>query len=121
MKVSESQLIGLIKECFKEVVQEVGGYGVSKQIDNPQSDVRTDIIEGVNNSQDYNYYIVNKKTRKIVYGYDYNGVEKADRDYYTAIDMEENGWDRKTYGLFSKPYLLKNGINPDDDSSWANN
>ena len=136
MRISESQLVNLIKECYQEVVQEIGGYGISDHMNKGEEDiqevdgygvsnqidnVQSDVTEGANNDPNYNYYIVNKKTRKIVFGYDYNGVEKADRDYYTSLDMEDNGWDSKTYGLFSKPYLLKNGINPDDNASWDNN
>lgn len=46
MKVTETKLVNLIKECFEEVVKEelAGTYGVSDHMDN--SDVKLDEVEG---------------------------------------------------------------------------
>ena len=93
------------------------GYGISNHIDKGEEKLN----EGVNNDPEYTHYVVNKQTGMIVFGYDYNGVEKEDRKYYTRLDMEDNGWNPSEYKLVNKDYLMRQGINPDDDSVWAQN
>ena len=40
--------------------------------------------------------------------------------YYTKIDLDDMGFSTKDYKFLTKQSVLKLGINPDDDSAWAN-
>ena len=77
--------------------------------------------EGVNNQPSYTHYLLNRMTNKIVNGWDYNGTDPADIKYYTKLDLEDMGFSTKDYKFLTKQSVLKLGINPDDDTAWANN
>ena len=76
--------------------------------------------EGMNNNPSYTHYLLNRMTNKIVNGWDYNGTDPADIKYYTKIDLDDMGFSTKDYKFLTKQSVLKLGINPDDDSAWAN-
>ncbi len=101
MKITESTLKGLIIECFNEVLNEY-----------------------TNNDPGYTHYAVNKTTNKIVNGWDYTGYDPAElrqskRDYFIA-DLLDYELDPKQYTILTKNSLMQRGINPDDNSAWAN-
>lgn len=52
MRISESQLVNLIKECYQEVVQEIGGYGISDHMDKGEEDLQEVDGYGVSNQID---------------------------------------------------------------------
>ena len=76
------------------------------------------------NNQNYSHFAVNKNTNKIVNGWDYNGYDPQElkqfkRDYFIQ-DMIDYGFDPKQYKIYTLKYLMKNGIDPDDNNNWAN-
>ena len=80
------------------------------------------INEGVNN-QGYSHFAVNKATNKIVNGWDYKNEDPADlrtfkRDYFIE-DMIDYELDPKEYKILTAKTLMRLGIDPDDDSNWA--
>lgn len=96
---------------------DIDSYGVSDHIDKGEEK----LCEGVNNNPEYTHYLINKTTNKIVFGYDYSDTEQQDRVYYTKLDLQEWGWNPREYKLVGKPFLMKNGIDPDNDANWAQN
>ncbi len=142
MKINESKLVNIIKECFNEVVkeelagygisdhmnngeeklQEVDGYGVSGQINNVQSDVQ-EMAMKKNNNRFYTHYAVNKATGKIVNGWDYRGYDPEElrqfkKDYFIS-DLIDYELDPKQYTILTKKSLIQRGINPDDNANWS--
>ena len=80
--------------------------------------------EPFKNNQNYSHFAVNKATNKIVNGWDYNGYDPQElkqfkRDYFIQ-DMVDYGFDPKQYKIYTLKYLMKNGIDPDDNNNWAN-
>ena len=144
MKLTESRLIALIKECYREVIQEeLGGYGISNhmnkgeeklqeiegygvcgQVDNPQSDVQEMAVRK-NNVAGYTHYAVNKTTNKIVNGWDYRGYDPAElsqfKKNYFISDLINYELDPKQYVILTKKSLLQRGIDPNDNANWSMN
>ena len=87
----------------------------------PSKSAATSLQEGMNNDPGYTHYLLNRMTNKIVNGWDYNGTDPADIKYYTKLDLEDMGFSTKDYKFLTKQSVLKLGINPDDDTAWANN
>lgn len=80
--------------------------------------------EGFKNNQGYTHFAVNKSTGKIVNGWDYKGYEPSDlkqfkKDYFID-DLVNYGLKPKLYKIVTGKYLLKKGIDPDDNGNWAN-
>ena len=86
----------------------------------PSKNEAATLQEGMNNNPSYTHYLLNRMTNKIVNGWDYNGTDPADIKYYTKIDLDDMGFSTKDYKFLTKQSVLKLGINPDDDSTWAN-
>lgn len=88
-----------------------------------ENQVRKVLSEGINNPN-YNYFAVNKKTNKIVNGWDYNDIEpselRSDKEYYFSDDLVDYGLNPKNYKILSIRFLQRNGIDPDDDANWSN-
>lgn len=139
MKLTESRLVRLVKECMIEVIKEnLDGYGISDHMDNGEEKLQEvdgygvsdhmdkgeeKLQEGINN-QEYTHYAVNKTTNKIVNGWDYNGYDPAElrqfkKDYFIA-DLLDYELDPKQYTILTRNSLIQRGINPDDDANWAN-
>lgn len=81
------------------------------------------LSEGRNNDH-YTHFAVNKETNKIVNGWDYSDIEPTElkqfkRDYF-IVDLVDYGLDPKNYKIVGDKFLRRNGIDPDDDSNWAN-
>ena len=80
--------------------------------------------EGYNNQPEYSHYAVNKATNKIVYSWAYGDIDGSElrqfkRDYF-IVDLTDNDLDPKQYKILGKAALMRQGIDPDDDSNWAN-
>ena len=86
--------------------------------------VRIYLNESFQNNQNYTHFAVNKTTGKIVNGWDYADYDPEElrqfkRDYFTQ-DLIDNDLDPKQYKIVTGKYLIRQGINPDDNNNWAN-
>ena len=83
------------------------------------------VKEGVEDpDSNYTHYAVNKKTGKIVNGWDYSDVDPNDlrrfkKDYF-SVDLEDMELDPKLYKIVGRQYLLRSGIDTQDWGNWAN-
>jgi hypothetical protein len=68
----------------------------------------------------YTHFIVYKPTDKIMFGYNYKGVDADDIKYYTKQDLKDMDFDDVNYKLISKQRLIAKGIDPFDKSNWSN-
>ena len=104
-----------IKEAWKQApweqtdpVEDQGEYGV----------------ESFKNNQNYSHFAVNKATNKIVNGWDYSEYDPSElrqfkKDYFD-VDMVDYGFNPRDYKIVTGKYLLRQGIDPDDNNNWAN-
>jgi len=81
--------------------------------------------ESFQNNQNYTHFAVSKRSGKILNGWDYseydpNELRQFKKDYFD-VDMQDYGFDPKSYKIVTGKYLLRQGIDPDDNSNWANN
>ena len=80
--------------------------------------------ESFQNNQGYSHFAVNKATNKIVNGWDYkdydpNELRQFKNDYFTR-DLIDYDLDPKQYKIVTGKYLLRQGIDPNDNNNWAN-
>lgn len=81
--------------------------------------------ESFQNNQGYSHFAVSKKSGKIVNGWDYKSYDPSElrqfkKDYFD-VDLADYGFNPKDFRILTYKYLVKNGINPDDNANWANN
>ena len=81
--------------------------------------------ESFQNNQGYSHFAVNKATNKIVNGWDYADYDPSElrqfkNDYFTR-DLIDYDLDPKQYKIVTGKYLLRQGIDPNDNNNWANN
>ena len=81
--------------------------------------------ESFKNNQNYTHFAVSKRSGKILNGWDYSEYDPSElrqfkKDYFD-IDMQDYGFDPKSYKIVTGKYLLRQGVDPDDNSNWANN
>ncbi len=93
-------------------------YGYSKGMEEGCNE------ESFQNNQNYSHFAVNKATNKIVNGWDYsdydpNELRQFKNDYFT-VDLVDNDLDPKQYKIVTGKYLLRQGIDPNDNNNWAN-
>ena len=72
--------------------------------------------EGENNQPDYFYYAVSKINNKIINAWDKDCSDKE----MMKMDLEDNDIDIHQIRILTLPFLMRNGIDPNDDSNWAN-
>ena len=100
-----------------------------------ESDLRN-IIEGAvkkclndgskfKNNDNYTHFAVGRKSGKILNGWNYSGYDPSElrqfkKDYFD-IDMEDYGFAPNSYRIVTGKYLLRQGIDPDDNMNWSNN
>lgn len=82
------------------------------------------IIRESSEEESYTHFAVNKETKKIVNGWDYHGYEPSElrqfkRDYFFD-DLRDYGLNPKDYTIVTRTYLERQGIDPNDQSNWAN-
>ena len=80
--------------------------------------------ETFQNNQGYSHFAVNKATNKIINGWDYSDYDPSElrqfkNDYFTR-DLIDYGFDPKQYKIVTGKYLLRQGIDPNDNNNWAN-
>ena len=80
--------------------------------------------ESFQNNQNYSHFAVNKATNKIVNGWDYSEYDPSElrqfkKDYFD-VDLADYGLDPKQYKIVTSKFLLRQGIDPDDNNNWAN-
>ena len=85
---------------------------------------RNKVNEAFQNNQNYSHFAVNKTTNKIVNGWNYWNEEPSDlrafkKDYFIT-DLIDYELDPKQYKIVTKNFLIRQGIDPDDDSNWSN-
>ena len=83
------------------------------------------IIKESSEEENYTHFAVNKETKKIVNGWDYHWYEPSELILF-KIDfffyyLEDYGLNPKDYVILTKGYLIRReGIDPNDQSNWAN-
>ena len=71
-------------------------------------------------SKKYTHFAVNKKTGKIVTGWDYKGVDKEEIPHWTKIDLKDMDLKPAEFSILSKAALEKKGIDPFDHvKNWT--
>ena len=102
---------------------EVQGFmGKIKRLINNQQPLNESYEKGLN----FDHFAVNKKTNKIVNGWEYKseGISEdelnAYRKDYFDNDLEENGLNPKNYSILTVSGCKRRGIDPFDKSNWTN-
>ena len=68
----------------------------------------------------YTHFAVNKKTGKIVTGWNYKGVDKEEIPHWTKIDLKDMDLKPAEFSILSKAALEKKGIDPFDHvKNWT--
>ena len=71
-------------------------------------------------SKKYTHFAVNKKTGKIVTGWNYKGVDKEEIPHWTKIDLKDMDLKPAEFSILSKAALEKKGIDPFDHvKNWT--
>ena len=126
IRLTESDLHRIIENSVKKYINEIGRF---------ESDIDADGIygyggkaineESFQNNQNYTHFAVSKKSGKILNGWDYSEYDPSElrqfRKDYFDIDMQDYGFDPKSYKIVTSKYLLRQGVDPDDNSNWTNN
>lgn len=126
IRLTESDLHRIIENSVKKYINEIGRF---------ESDIDADGIygyggkaineESFQNNQNYTHFAVSKKSGKILNGWDYSEYDPSElrqfRKDYFDIDMQDYGFDPKSYKIVTGKYLLRQGVDPDDNSNWTNN
>ena len=126
IRLTESDLHRIIENSVKKYINEIGRF---------ESDIDADGIygyggkaineESFQNNQNYTHFAVSKKSGKILNGWDYSEYDPSElrqfRKDYFDVDMQDYGFDPKSYKIVTGKYLLRQGVDPNDNSNWANN
>lgn len=130
IRLTESDLHRIIENSVKRCINEIGRFKSDLDTDDIYGDradrkSRKAIKESFQNNQNYTHFAVSKKSGKILNGWDYSEFDPSElrqfkKDYFD-IDMQDYGFDPKSYKIVTGKYLLRQGVNPDDNSNWANN
>jgi hypothetical protein len=99
----------------------VNGKGWSNESKQARKSIKEETFQ---NNQGYSHFAVNKATNKIVNGWDYSGYDPSElrqfkKDYFD-VDLVDNDLDPRQYKIVTGKYLLRQGIDPNDNSNWAN-
>jgi hypothetical protein len=108
MRLTESELKQVIKEASLKILKNMLSEG-----------------RPFKNNQHYTHFAVSKKNGKILNGWDYKGYDPEElrqfKEDYFNVDLRDYGFDPKNCRILTYKYLVRNGLNPDDNSNWANN
>lgn len=82
------------------------------------------IIKESSEEESYTHFAVNKNTKMIVNGWNYSGYDPTElrqfkRDYFFD-DLRDYDLNPKDYTIVTRAYLERQGIDPNDQSNWAN-
>ena len=85
------------------------------------------ISEGINGDdgiESYTHFAVNKADGKIVNGWDYSDYDPSElrqfKNDYFFNDLKDYGLNPKEYTILTKNRLIRDGIDPLDQSNWSN-
>lgn len=99
----------------------VKGKGWSNESKQARKSIKEETFQ---NNQGYSHFAVNKATNKIVNGWDYSEYDPSElrqfkKDYFD-VDMVDYGFNPKDYKIVTGKFLLRQGIDPNDNNNWAN-
>ena len=77
------------------------------------------INEGKVNKK-YTHFIVDKKTNKILNGFDYKGLDNSSIQDYFMEDLKDMGLNKRDVSLSTVKSLMSKNIDPFDKSNWSN-
>lgn len=125
IRLTESDLHRIIENSVKKYINEIGRFESDIDADGIYGYGGKAIKESFQNNQNYTHFAVSKKSGKILNGWDYSEYDPSElrqfkKDYFD-IDMQDYGFDPKSYKIVTGKYLLRQGVDPDDNSNWANN
>lgn len=111
IRLTESDLHSIIENAVRKIISEGLNSNISQ--------------DGFKNNQNYTHFAVSKRSGKILNGWDYSEYDPSElkqfkKDYFD-VDMQDYGFDPKSYKIVTGKYLLRQGVDPDDNSNWANN
>ena len=125
IRLTESDLHRIIENSVKKYINEIGRFESDIDADGIYGYGGKAIKESFQNNQNYTHFAVSKKNGKILNGWDYSEYDPSElrqfkKDYFD-VDMQDYGFDPKSYKIVTGKYLLRQGVDPDDNSNWANN
>ena len=125
IRLTESDLHRIIENSVKKYINEIGRFESDIDADGIYGYGGKAIKESFQNNQNYTHFAVSKKSGKILNGWDYSEYDPSElrrfkKDYFD-VDMQDYGFDPKSYKIVTGKYLLRQGVDPDDNSNWANN
>lgn len=130
-RLTESELHQMVKESVVNILKEWNGSDElerdEKRAGSSLEDEDEETIEEgktFQNNQNYSHFAVNKATNKIVNGWDYSEYDPSElrqfkKDYFD-VDMVDYGFNPKDYKIVTGKFLLRQGIDPNDNNNWAN-
>lgn len=68
----------------------------------------------------YTHFIVDKKTNKILNGFDYKGLDNSSIQDYFMEDLKDMGLNKRDVSLSTAKSLMSRNIDPFDKSNWSN-
>ena len=68
----------------------------------------------------YTHFIVNKKTNKILNGFDYKGLDNSSIQDYFMEDLKDMDLNKRDVSLSTAKSLMSKNIDPFDKSNWSN-
>lgn len=77
-------------------------------------------IDEVKVNKKYTHFIVDKKTNKILNGFDYKGLDNSSIQDYFMEDLKDMGLNKRDVSLSTAKSLLSKNIDPFDKSNWSN-
>ena len=125
IRLTESDLHRIIENSVKKYINEIGRFESDIDADGIYGYGGKAIKESFQNNQNYTHFAVSKKSGKILNGWDYSEYDPSElrqfkKDYFD-VDMQDYGFDPKSYKIVTGKNLLSQGIDTDDNSNWANN
>ena len=130
-RLTESELHQMVKESVVNILKEWNGSDELERDEKRAGSSREDedeetIEEGetFQNNHNYSHFAVNKATNKIVNGWDYSEYDPSElrqfkKDYFD-VDMVDYGFNPKDYKIVTGKFILRQGIDPNDNNNWAN-
>lgn len=111
LRLTEGDLRNLVMESVKNILREWDTNEMEEG-------------ESFQNNQNYSHFAVNKATNKIVNGWDYADYDPSElrqfkKDYFD-VDMADYGFNPRDYKIVTSKFLLRQGIDPNDNNNWAN-
>ena len=85
----------------------------------PLNESSAKINEGKVNKK-YTHFIVNKKTNKILNGFDYKGLDNSSIQDYFMEDLKDMDLNKRDVSLLTAKSLMSKNIDPFDWSNWSN-